>query len=252
MFEFIDFVGLWVIIWGVYFQFSSRGYASNNRVERQWYESNRKAVGCAPPGAIFGVAWILLYGLISASIYVFARNYVGTEYYLSTLVLVTINVALNKVWSVFFWDMGESGGVGYSLLTIIVLDLTGIVVLILMGMTPAWVPLGLFLPYVAWILYATYLNWKWWRAGYKTVTPSGKMPSSPILPETIKQDACQSGFTHAVPARNYGTAIYTGARYRSPQVPMDSVRVDMTSTAQQTSVPRFGLEELPLSASVFH
>lgn len=164
----------------------------NDYAKSYRYDSERKKhdiVG-APPSYVFGIVWTLIYGLIIASAFIFFRNFEGTHYYTTIAILFLVNIWLNKWWSVVFFRRTVQG-TRYALLIIIVLVLSGAVILVLLALEQAWVPFGLYAPYVLWLLYATYLNVQW----------LGVRKQSAVLPETQSPQKPQqkSHYTSHIP-----------------------------------------------------
>lgn len=162
---------LWTLI--VYWQPTSGGFggggAQSSRVLRASLQGEGKGARgtrrrrprhplLSPPPWLFGVAWTLLYGLMSAAITVYWNDRDAgalSDAETRTLVLILSNVVLNKVWTPVFVS-------GRRLAALIVL--LGIVA------TSVWlhvewacqestgVSQGLWAPYTAWTVYATVLN----------------------------------------------------------------------------------------------
>lgn len=127
------------------------------------YEMQRKKhnVRIALPGYVFGPAWLLLYGLIIASGFIFFREYaVDNPYYLTTCILYLVNILLNKLWPLAFFSLTLNGR-RYALIILIVLLLTGAAVLALQLLSGALLPGLLYAAYLAWLVYALLLNIKW-------------------------------------------------------------------------------------------
>lgn len=137
---------------------------------REWYEEQRSKITCAPPGWLFGVAWGILYALIIAASFIFTRDFEASIYYLATFIVLLVNILLNQAWSrVFFSSIvaeNQAGSsVGIALVIALLMFVTEIAVLILFGLTEAWVSFGLYVPYAIWTLFAIYLNIQWYRLG---------------------------------------------------------------------------------------
>ena len=142
--------------------FSERGTSYG----RDWYDLNRDRIRLSPPGPVFGVMWTILYVLIFITGFVFFTQFSEVPeisgYYLAIFVTYFSNLILNKLWSVAFFQFGRPD---WSLLVIVLLDVSALAVAIMLGLAGAWLPMGLWIPYVAWILFATYLNLQWYMLG---------------------------------------------------------------------------------------
>jgi tryptophan-rich sensory protein len=132
------------------------------------------------PPWVFGVVWSILYLCIVLSGYfTMCSVVVIDQYYLARAIFFIVNIFLNKFWSVLFFDMRMYGWP--SILTCILMIGTGIVYLVLAGLSYALttggteehtyfiVAIVLFSLYVGWCVFALYLN-----AVFK---PSDKFPA---------------------------------------------------------------------------
>lgn len=111
----------------------------------------------APPAWVFGPAWTVLYGLMAIAAWRVERSGRGTS---AMVALFLAQLAVNALWSWLFFGWKRGGD---ALLDIVVLD-----VLVLATMAAFRRADGkaavLLLPYLAWIAFATALNWAVWRA----------------------------------------------------------------------------------------
>jgi tryptophan-rich sensory protein len=122
--------------------------------KRSWY-SELQIPGLPPPWIFFPV-WMTLYGLITASAFLYWRDDTHS-YYDIVIGFLVGNLILNKLWSLFFFS-GMVGGWGLAFIDVLCLDGSGIAIVVLMGLDKSFTAMGLFIPYVVWCLYATYLN----------------------------------------------------------------------------------------------
>jgi translocator protein len=150
--------------------------SSGGKNDRVWFDRNRSEIRCAPPGFVFGIAWTVLFGLIIAAGFVFFRDFQGSCCYLAFSVIYIANVLLSKAWSVAFFDRENTA---VALLIAIAMFISGVVELVLLIIMRAWIPFGLLVPYVVWVLFAIYLNYQWNSKGLPTV---GKTPAPSSLP----------------------------------------------------------------------
>jgi tryptophan-rich sensory protein len=120
-----------------------------------WYEALRKPPG-NPPNWVFGPVWTILYVTIAVAAWRVWRVQPGPS---PALVLWTVQLALNAAWSWLFFGLERPG--------LALIDIAGLLTL-LVATTSAFFAMdraaGLsFVPYVAWVAYATYLNaGLWW------------------------------------------------------------------------------------------
>ncbi len=124
-----------------------------------WY-ARAEHVTWTPPDALFGVVWSVLYLMIAASgwlIWLHGRQHEGRV----ALAVFVAQLAVNAFWTPLFFG-------GYPLIGVAALWLAvGVIVLldllVVATIALAW-PVSkaaalLLVPYLAWILYASTLNW---------------------------------------------------------------------------------------------
>ena len=122
-----------------------------------WYAALSKPAW-NPPAWIFGPAWTLLYCLMATAAWLvwkkggFAKQRTALSLYFSQL-------ALNAVWTPIFFGAHQ---IGIALIVIIALWLAILVTLISFGRVQKTAGL-LFVPYLAWVTFATALNFTLWR-----------------------------------------------------------------------------------------
>jgi benzodiazapine receptor len=117
-----------------------------------WYETLVKPPG-TPPGFVFGIVWPVLYTMMGFALFLFVRRAQGRERR-NGLVAFAVQWGLNAAWTplFFYWQWPL-----FALLDIIAL-------LVIAGFMIMWFnrisrpAAALLIPYVAWILYAGYLN----------------------------------------------------------------------------------------------
>jgi tryptophan-rich sensory protein len=117
-----------------------------------WYQTLAKP-SFQPPGWLFGPVWTLLYTLMGIALFrVFERR--DHPAARTALGLFVVQLALNGIWSPVFFG---AQAIGWALGIIAVM-----LVFILLTTWRFWsidrVAGGLFLPYVAWVSFATVLN----------------------------------------------------------------------------------------------
>lgn len=112
----------------------------------------------APPAGVFGPVWSVLYTLIAVAAYRVWRKG-GFRLHRTALVLFLVQLVLNALWSWLFfaWHRGALAFVDISLLL-------ATIVATLIAFWRADRPAGLlFTPYVAWVLFASALNFAVWQ-----------------------------------------------------------------------------------------
>ncbi len=121
---------------------------------KSFYNSLIKPV-LAPPGLLFPIAWGILYALMGIALYfVITSNRGSYSEQRSAIIYFALQLAVNFSWSIVFFRFQSLIG---GLIVILLLDL---LVLITMVKFKAINKLSfwLLIPYLVWILFATYLN----------------------------------------------------------------------------------------------
>jgi tryptophan-rich sensory protein len=121
---------------------------------RDWYPTIAKPAW-TPPSWLFGPVWTILYAMMGVAAWLVWRR-VGWS---GALVWFAIQLALNATWSPVFFGLHR---LGLALVNI------GLLWLAILGTTIAFwrvapVAGGLFVPYLAWVSFATALNFAIWQ-----------------------------------------------------------------------------------------
>ena len=104
----------------------------------------------APPSILFPIAWTILYLLIGISYYLFRKS----NNNLKTISIYYLQLFFNALWSIIFfmWKMRF-----FSIIWILILVLL-IIILIFQFYKDKKVAAYLLIPYLLWVIFATYLN----------------------------------------------------------------------------------------------
>ena len=123
--------------------------ATNSSVNSEWFENLAKPA-FYPPGALFGIAWTILYLLVAVAGWLAWRNGGG----MNVLVPWTIQLVLNLGWSVTFFGMRNP-----PLGLVVIVGLLVVIgwALVSMWRYSHWAAY-LFIPYLLWVGFATVLN----------------------------------------------------------------------------------------------
>lgn len=114
----------------------------------------------APPGWLFGPVWTTLFTMMAIAAWLVWRAPAATSARRWALGLFVVQLAANALWSWLFfgWQQG-----GWAFAEVLVFW-----VLIALTCAAFWRirPLAgvLLLPYLAWVAFASYLNWVLWQA----------------------------------------------------------------------------------------
>lgn len=115
----------------------------------EWYKTLDKP-GWTPPDWLFGPAWTTLYLMIAfAGWFVWREEGVGLS-----LGVWSVNLLLNAAWS---WQMFGRHRIKHALLVACGMVVT-IVCFIWAAAPVSWISACLFVPYLAWTIFATVLN----------------------------------------------------------------------------------------------
>lgn len=118
--------------------------ASANTASDIWYQNLVKS-NLNPPGYIFGIVWPILYVLMSISAF---RTFESTKK------LFIIQLILNTAWSWLFFSLHVPI---IALINIFILISINIKIFLMMFVDDK-LSAGIYLPYILWLLFASYLN----------------------------------------------------------------------------------------------
>ena len=130
------------------------GVVAGSGADNPWFAALEKPA-LYPPPATFGIVWTILYivmGLAAAGIAVAW----GARGRTAALILFVVQLGLNLAWSPVFFAMHELRGALYLLFA---LDLAVLLTVAAFWRVRWQAGLAL-LPYLAWVSFATYLNWQ--------------------------------------------------------------------------------------------
>lgn len=106
----------------------------------------------APPSIIFPIAWSILYLLMGLAYYFFKTRYNGDQTLESKLYYIQLFV--NALWSIIFFNLKWR----FIAIVWILLLLILIVTLASDFKSKSKISYYLFIPYILWVMFATYLN----------------------------------------------------------------------------------------------
>ncbi len=119
-----------------------------------WYEAIQKPAWNPSP-KLFGPVWTLLYTLMAIAAWLVWKR-VGFS---RPLVLYFVQLALNAAWTPIFFGAHQ---LGWALIEIVVMWIAILLTLLSfrrVNPKSGW----LFVPYLAWVSFATFLNFTLWR-----------------------------------------------------------------------------------------
>ena len=118
-----------------------------------WYQALAKP-SFQPPGWVFGPVWTLLYALMGASVWRILRRGLATPGVRGAVLLFAVQLALNALWSPVFFG---AHAIAAALVVLVALD-GALVATLLAFRRLDRTAAALLLPYLAWVLFATFLN----------------------------------------------------------------------------------------------
>lgn len=130
------------------------GRLANSGYDNLWFSALVKP-DIMPPGWVFGVAWSLLYVLLGLALAI-VLNARGARLRGVAIGLFVVQLVLNLCWSPLFFAAHQ---VWTALVVIVAMLLIAVVTTALFGRirkVAAW----LMLPYLAWLCFATVLNYQ--------------------------------------------------------------------------------------------
>lgn len=130
---------------------------ANQEESQRWYAGLAKPAG-TPPDWAFPVAWTLLYLLMGAAAWLVWRA-AGVAGARVALGLFVLQLALNLAWTPAFFGLQDPD---LGLVVILLVD-AAVAATILAFRRHRPAAALLLLPYLAWVLFATWLNFGTWR-----------------------------------------------------------------------------------------
>jgi len=130
------------------------GIVAGSTADNPWFAALEKPA-LYPPPASFGIAWTALYILMGIAAALVAAAW-GAKGRTAALVLFALQLVLNLAWSPVFFGMHK---IAASLYLIGVIDVVVLVTAALFWRV-RWQAGALLLPYLAWLCFASYLNWQ--------------------------------------------------------------------------------------------
>jgi tryptophan-rich sensory protein len=112
----------------------------------------------APPAAVFGPVWTLLYmGMAVAAWLVWRER--GFSRARGALGLFIVQLGANALWSWLFFAWHRGAGAFADIVLLLALIVATLVAFARIRRAAAW----LLVPYLAWVCFATALNWSVWQ-----------------------------------------------------------------------------------------
>ncbi|MDG6078503.1 tryptophan-rich sensory protein [Erythrobacter litoralis] len=122
--------------------------------DTEWFRSLEKPA-IYPPPATFGIVWTILYIMIGLALAMICAAW-GAKGRGAAIAAFAVHFALNLAWTPTFFGAQE---ITAALVVLLLVDVTLLVVIALFWRIRRAAGL-LLLPYLAWVLFATALNWQ--------------------------------------------------------------------------------------------
>ncbi|WP_284125925.1 TspO/MBR family protein [Parerythrobacter aestuarii] len=119
-----------------------------------WYDSLEKPA-INPPSYLFGIVWPILYVLMGIALALVLSAW-GAKGRTAAIVLFVVQFVVNLAWSPVYFSLQQ---IDWALGLIVVLDVLVIATIVLFWRVRMLAGI-LLLPYLAWILFATVLNFQ--------------------------------------------------------------------------------------------
>ncbi len=146
----------WLFVWAIFVSFIPGiiGVAfTPSHSNDIWYNSLNNSV-LTPDGWVFGVAWTILYTLLGIALFLVMNNARSKQNKSKAYILFAAQMGLNLLWTYLFFGLNFIGAALLCLVALIVISIwmAGVFKTI---SRPAYY---LIWPYIAWLLFALYLN----------------------------------------------------------------------------------------------
>lgn len=112
----------------------------------------------APPAGVFGPVWTLLYMAMGVAAWLVWRER-GFARARGALGLFLLQLAVNALWSWLFFAWHLGGAAFADIVVLLALIVATVVAFARIRLAAAW----LMAPYLAWVSFATALNWSVWQ-----------------------------------------------------------------------------------------
>ncbi len=121
---------------------------------KTWYVTLHKPT-FNPPNWIFGPVWTTLYILMGIASFLVWQKRKESSMYKSAVAIYLIQLVLNLMWSYLFFYKHQIGWALAEIVLLLTMIVVNAVVYYKINKTAAW----LYLPYILWVSFATYLTY---------------------------------------------------------------------------------------------
>jgi tryptophan-rich sensory protein len=124
----------------------------------EWYRT-LQLPAFTPPGGVIGIVWTLIYIMVAIAAILIWQVRDSSAAFKWLIALLVFNAILNALWSWVFFGIHQ---LGLAVAEMTLLNLTNLLIIILSWNRQRIASL-LFIPYFAWVCFATYLAVAIWR-----------------------------------------------------------------------------------------
>ena len=117
------------------------------------YENLKKPL-LSPPGYVFPIAWSILYILIAISAFLFDKKVEDNETKIKGLIIYYIGLFFNAFWTLFFFSLDMKVFACIWLAILYLVSVSNYLIFMKNNKISGY----LLLPYLAWLIFALYLN----------------------------------------------------------------------------------------------
>jgi translocator protein len=111
-----------------------------------------------PPSWVFGPVWITLYFLMGIALFLIWKKGLKTSDVKVAIKIFTLQLILNTSWSIVFFGLQNPALALINVITLLILIIWTIKVFYKISKISSY----LLIPYLLWVLFATYLNYAIW------------------------------------------------------------------------------------------
>lgn len=123
-----------------------------------WYMTLNKPE-LAPPNWIFGPVWTTLFILMGIALYLVWKQGIDRKDVKIALCIFGTQLILNVLWSIIFFGLENPGSAFIEIISLWISILLSIIYFYKINKTAGY----LLIPYIAWVSFASYLNYMiWW------------------------------------------------------------------------------------------
>ena len=122
-----------------------------------WYDTLIKPA-LNPPNWLFGPAWTVLYTFMGIAVFLVLKSSLKEKQIKKALIVFGLQLLLNTSWSIVFFGLQNPALAFINIILLLFLILWTIAIFYKISKPAAY----LLLPYLAWVGFASYLNYSIW------------------------------------------------------------------------------------------